>query len=130
MAQDNVDVIESAWKAFRKGDIETVLTYFAESAEIVAPESLPWGGTYEGPEGMRTFLARSLEHFTEFKAVPEKVLGADDNHVIVVARNTGRTKAGNRFEQRVVWVYQLRDGAITGAEAYADTVATLEFLGS
>jgi len=130
MAQDNVDVIESAWGAFRKGDIETVLGYFADSAEIVAPASLPWGGTYEGPEGMRTFLARALEHFTDFKAVPEKVLGADDNHVIVVARNTGRTKAGTRVEQQVVWIYRLRDGAITGAEIHADTAATLEALGS
>src|SRR5687768_16367184 len=130
MAQDNVDVIESAWKAFGKGDIETVLTYFGESARIVAPESLPWGGTYEGPEGMRTLLAKALEPFTEFKAVPEKVLGADDNHVIVVARNTGRTKGGTRTEQKVVWIYQLRDGAITLAEVHADTAATLETLGS
>ncbi|HEX6116211.1 MAG TPA: nuclear transport factor 2 family protein [Solirubrobacterales bacterium] len=129
MAQDNVDVIESAWKAFGKGDIEAVLSYFAESAEIVAPGSLPWGGSYEGPEGMRTLLARALEDFTEFKAVPEKVLGADDNHVIVVARNTGRTKGGERTEQKVVWIYQLRDGSITGAEIFADTAATLEALG-
>ena len=130
MAQDNVDVIESAWKAFGKGDIESVLSHFAESARISAPESLPWGGDYEGPEGMRTFLAKALEHFTEFKAVPEKVLGADDNHVIVVARNSGRAKSGNRIDQQVAWVYQLRDGAITGAELFVDTATTLEAIGS
>ena len=129
MAQDNVDVIESAYSAFRKGDIEAVLQYFAESAEIVVPESLPWGGNYEGPEGMRTFIAKSLDHFTEFKAVPEKVLGADDNHVIVVARNSGRTKSGNRVEQTVVWVYQLREGAITSARVFSDTAAILEAIG-
>ena len=129
MAQDNVDVIESAWKAFRKGDIEAVLGFYADSASIVAPESLPWGGGHEGPEGMRTLLAKALEHFTEFKSVPEKVLGADDNHVIVVARNTGRTKAGNRIDHLVVWVYQLRDGAITYAEMFGDTAAVLEALG-
>ncbi|MGI8460536.1 MAG: nuclear transport factor 2 family protein [Solirubrobacterales bacterium] len=129
MAHDNVDVIEQAYKAFGKGDLETVLEYFADSARIVAPPSLPWGGTYEGPEGMRTFLARALDHYTEFKAVPQKVLGADDNHVIVIARNTAKTKSGNRTEQDVVWIYQLRDGAITGAEVFADTAATIESLG-
>jgi ketosteroid isomerase-like protein len=128
MAQDNVDVIESAWKAFRKGDIERVLGYYAESAKVAGPESLPWGGTYEGPEGMRTFLARALEYYTEFKSVPEKVLGADDNHAIVVARNTGRTKAGARIDHEVVWIYQLRDGAITYAEVFGDTAAVLEAL--
>ncbi len=130
MAQDNVDVIESAWKAFRKGDIERVLDYYADSAKVAGPESLPWGGTYEGPEGMRTFLAKALEYYTEFKSVPEKVLGADDNHVIVVARNTGRTKAGTRIDHEVVWIYQLRDGAITYAEVFGDTAAVLEALES
>ncbi len=128
MAQDNVDVIESAYSAFGKGDIETVLGYFADAAEIVAPETLPFGGTYEGPEGMRTFLAKALEHFADFKSIPEKVLGADDNHVIVVVRNTGKTKAGNRTEQRAAWIYQLRDGAITSAHLFTDTAATLEAL--
>ena len=128
MAQDNVDVIESAYSAFGKGDIEAVLDFFSESAQIVAPDSLPWGGIYEGPEGMRTFLARSLDNYTEFKTVPEKVLGADDNHVIVVARLSGRTKAGNRVDQPVTWVYQLRDGAITSAQAFTDTATILEAL--
>lgn len=129
MAQDNVDVIESAYSAFRKGDIETVLGYFADSAEIVAPESLPFGGTYEGPEGMRTFLARALENFTDFKTTPEKVLGADDNHVIVVARNAGKTKKGARHEEQVAWIYQLRDGRVTSAQLFADTAALREAIG-
>lgn len=129
MAQDNVDVIESAYAAFGRGDLERVLSFFSESAEIVAPESVPWGGEYEGPEGMRTFLAKLLEHFTEFKTTPTKVLGADDNHVVVIARNTGRTKSGNRIENDVVWVYQLREGAVTSAHAFGDTAAVLEALG-
>ena len=129
MAQDNVDVIESAYSAFAKGDIEAVLEFFSESAQITAPESLPWGGSYEGPEGMRTFLAKVLEHFTEFKSTPEKVLGADDNHVIVVARNSGKTKAGNRVDEPIAWIYQLREGAITSAQVFADTATIREALG-
>ncbi len=129
MAQDNVDVIESAYKAFGKGDIEAVLDFFADSAEISAPASLPWGGTFEGPEGMRTLLAKLLDHFTDFKSVPEKVLGADDNHVIVVARNTGKTKSGNRIDEPVVWIYQLREGAVTGAWVFIDSAAILDAIG-
>jgi ketosteroid isomerase-like protein len=129
VAQDNVDVIESAYAAFAKGDLEAVLEYFSDSAEIVAPESVPWGGEYEGPEGMRTFLAKLLEHFTDFKSTPTKVLGADDNHVIVVARTSGKTKSGQRIEDEVVWIYQLRDGSVTSAHAFSDTAALLEALG-
>ncbi len=129
MAQDNVDVIESAFAAFRKGDIEALIGFFAESARIVVPDSVPWGGTYEGPEGMRTMLAKFLEHFREFKSTPEKVLGADDNHVVVVARDSGRTKSANRVEVMVTWLFQLRDGQIVSADVFVDTAVLREALG-
>ena len=38
-----------------------------------------------GPEGFQDFLRGLLKHYKEFKATPEKVLGADDDHVIVTA---------------------------------------------
>ena len=129
MAQDNVDVIESAYAAFRKGDIEAVIEVFSESAEIIAPASVPWGGEYEGPEGMRTLIAKLFEHFADYKMTPQKVLGADDNHVIVIARTSGRTKSGTRYEGESVWIYQLREGAVTSAHAFADTAEVLEALG-
>ena len=58
MAQDNVDVVQGAWDAFARGDIEAVLDTIAPSAETRVPETLPWGGTYAGPDGFGDFLAR------------------------------------------------------------------------
>src|ERR671924_1389600 len=109
MAQDNVDVIQAAWDAFGRGDIDAVLQSIAPSAETKLPDSLPWGGTYEGPDGFRDFLARLGESFVEFSATPDKVLGADDDHVVVLATTWGRTKRGAEVRGSTVWVYQLRD---------------------
>ena len=121
MAQDNVDVVQSAWDAFGRGDIEAVLDAFAPAAETRVPESLPWGGTYAGPDGFRDFLAKLDESFEQFSATPEKVLGADDNHVVVLAKTKGRTRAGGTIEASAVWIYQLRDGKIADAETFGDT---------
>jgi ketosteroid isomerase-like protein len=129
MAQDNVDVIEGAYEAFGRGDLDAVEEAIDEQAEFVTPESVPWGGTYRGPDGFRDFVGSLLEHFQEFKSVPEKVLGADDDHVVVVVRNSGRTRGGTAFEGRAVWLYQLRNGKIRSAEAFADTADVLEALG-
>jgi uncharacterized protein len=129
MAQDNVDVIQSAWDAFGRGDIDEAVSVADPAGEIVTPESLPWGGTFQGPEGFKEMLGTLLSNFEQFKAVPEKVLGADDNHVVVLAKLTGRTKAGNPLEGRAVWVYQLRDGKVIRAEAFTDTHKVLEALG-
>ena len=129
MAQDNVDVVQGAWDAFGRGDIDAVLEAIAPSAETRVPESLPWGGTYAGPDGFRDFLARLNDSFEVFSATPQKVLGADDNHVVVLAKTKGRTKAGATIEGKTIWIYQLRDGRIADAESFGDTAQLLEALG-
>jgi uncharacterized protein len=129
MAQDNVDVVQGSWDAFSRGDVDAVLETIAPSAETRVPETLPWGGTYAGPEGFRDFLAKLDESFEQFSATPEKVLGADDNHVIVLARIKGRAKGGASVEGKTIWIYQLRDGKIADAESFGDTAQVLEALG-
>ena len=129
MAQDNVDVVQGAWDAFGRGDIDAVLETIAPSAETRLPESLPWGGTYAGPDGFRDFLTKLGDSWDQFSATPQKVLGADDNHVVVLAKTKGRTRAGGTVEASAVWIYQLRDGKIADAETFGDTARLLEALG-
>ena len=99
MAQDNVDVVQGAWDAFGRGDIEAVLDAIAAGGRDAVPETLPWGGTYAGPDGFRDFIARLNDNFEQFKATPDKVLGADDNHVIVPSKVKGRTKGGDHARE-------------------------------
>ena len=129
MAQDNVGVIEAAWEAFGKGDLDKAVEVAAPEGEITAPDSLPWGGTYVGPDGFRDLLGQIFGRFDQFSAKPEKVLSADDDHVFVVASISGRVKGGKDLRTRVVWAYQLRDGKVIRAEAFPDTAAILEALG-
>jgi ketosteroid isomerase-like protein len=129
MAQDNVDVVQGVWDAFGRGDIDAVLEAISPSAEARVPESLPWGGTYAGQEGFRDLLARLDESFDQFSATPQKVLGADDNHVVVLAKTKGRLKGGSAIEGTTIWIYQLRDGKIADAESFGDTARVLEALG-
>jgi uncharacterized protein len=129
MAQDNVDVIQSAWDAFGRGDIDKATSVADPSAEFVAPESLPWGGTYHGPEGFRELLANIVSNFDKFEAKPEKVLGADDDHVVVVVRLVARTKSGQDVEGEAVWLYKMRNGQVVRGDAFTDTAKMREALG-
>jgi uncharacterized protein len=126
--RDNVEMIESLWDAFARGDIEKVAAGVADEGEIVFPESVPWGGTYRGPEGAREVFERLGSYFKDFKAKPEMVLGADDDHVAVVVNATGRGKGG-KLDMRVVWLYRVRDGKVVRGEAFPDTAAALEAIG-
>ena len=128
MAQDNVDVIQGAWDAFAKGDLDGATAIVAPEGEINVPSTLPFGGTFLGPEGMRDYVTGLTSYFRDFKATPEKVLGADDDHVIVTARIRGRSKSGTPVEYSSVWVYKLRGGQVASAESYVDTAQVLKAL--
>jgi hypothetical protein len=42
----NADVVKAAWEAFAQSDLDRAAAELDESAEIVLPDSLPWGGTH------------------------------------------------------------------------------------
>jgi uncharacterized protein len=126
--RDNVELIESLWDAFGRDDLNALAAAVDDGAEIVFPDSVPWGGTYQGGEGFVSALREIRSNFSEFKAKPEMILGADDDHVVVVANITGRGRSG-RLEGRVVWVYRLRGGKVVRAEAFPDTAKVLEAIG-
>jgi ketosteroid isomerase-like protein len=126
--RDNVEMIESLWDAFGRGDLDKVTAGLAETGEVVFPENLPWGGVHVGPEGFRAALDQIFSRYGDFKVKPEMVLGADDDHVIVVASVQVRGKGG-KIDGRVAWLYRVRDGKVTRAEAFPDTAAFLEALG-
>jgi|SRR5436190_579740 uncharacterized protein len=126
--RDNVELIESLWEAFSRADFDTLAAAIADDAVIVFPDSVPWGGSHRGPDGFREALSDLTSRLADFKAKPEMILGADDEHVVVVANLTGRGKGG-RLDARVVWLYRLRGGKVIRAEAFPDSARILEAIG-
>jgi ketosteroid isomerase-like protein len=117
MAQDSLDIAKSLYASFRRQDTESVLDLFADDAIVHGPtlstEILPWGGTYNGREGVRQFFkllgeGLDIEQFDilDFIGEREKVVvlgfirgkgrktlkpfGTYFAHIIRVERNNGK----------------------------------------
>ena len=60
MVQDSIDTAKSLYASVRRQDAESVLDLFADNAMLHGPTSstkiLPWGGTYNGKEGVKQFF--------------------------------------------------------------------------
>jgi ketosteroid isomerase-like protein len=122
-------MVRSAWEAFGRGDIDGAVATTSASAEIVLPDSLPWGGTYTGPDGFKEMIGKFLSHFEEVNPVPQEFLEADGDHVVVTVAGAGRTKSGNELAGDSIWLYKIAGGQITRAEFYGDTATAVEALG-
>ena len=124
----NADAVKSGWDAFAKGDLDEAVSTTSDSAEIVIPETLPWGGTYTGPDGFKEMIGKFLSNFEEVNPVPKEFLEADGGHVVVTVSGVGKTKSGNELSGDSIWLYTMDDGEITRAEFYGDTATAVEAL--
>lgn len=48
LATTHLDVIRSAYAAFERGDLATVLAMLEPDVEVYQSSSVPWGGRYRG----------------------------------------------------------------------------------
>lgn len=65
MVHDSIDTAKSLYASVRRQDAESVLDLFADNAMLHGPTSstkiLPWGGTYNGRQGIEQFFKRLAE---------------------------------------------------------------------
>jgi ketosteroid isomerase-like protein len=126
----NADALRARWDDFGRGDLDGAVSSTDENAEIVIPETLPWGGTYTGPDGFKEMIGKFLSNFESVDPKPTAFLEADDGEtVIVTVEGVGRTKAGNDLSGRSVWLYTMRDGKLIRAEFFGDTAQAVEAIG-
>jgi ketosteroid isomerase-like protein len=124
----NADTVRSGWDAFTEGDLDAAVATTGEQAEIVIPETLPWGGTYTGPHGFKEMIGKFLSNFDEVRPEPQEFLEADGGHVVVTVKGVGTTKSGNELSGDSIWLYKVDDGKIEHAEFYGDTATAVKAL--
>jgi ketosteroid isomerase-like protein len=126
---ENADAVKARWDDFGKGDVDAAVSTTDENAEIVIPETLPWGGTYRGPDGFKEMIQKFLSEFESVSPKPIAFLEADDGEtVVVVVEGVGKTKSGNELRGRSVWLYKVRGETLMGAEFFGDTAQARDAL--
>src|SRR5215211_5758403 len=95
----NADVIRQAWEAFGQQDLDGATADMDGDAEVIVPESLPWGGTYRGPDGFKEMVGQFLSQFEDFRPDIEGVFEAENDLVSrltpgAAARRGRRCRAG------------------------------------
>jgi len=124
----NADTVKDGWDAFARGDMDAATATTSDSAEIVVPESLPWGGTYTGPDGFKEMIGKFMSNFESVSPAPQEFIEAEGGRVIVTVSGTGTTKSGNELGGDSIWLYKVDDGEISHAEFYGDTATAVEAL--
>ena len=127
----NVEVVKAAHDAFLEGNLDGVLETLDEQITWTVPESLPYGGVFDGHQEVATFFASLSEYYEELELHPTLLMeGAD--LVMDIGTMKGRGKlAGEEaaFEVRYCLVWRMRHGKAIEMEEFSDTAGLLRAIG-
>jgi ketosteroid isomerase-like protein len=127
MGHENIDTIRRVYEAMKARDADVMEKLFADDISVWQSPELPWGGEYEGHDGVFTFFLTLVEHI-ESQVTTESLFAAGD-HVVQTGRTRGTVRAnGASFDIPEVHVWELRDGKVVRYQSYIDTPAMLEAL--
>lgn len=123
-AEENVAVMQRAYDAFNKGDIEALNEAFDESCVWHAPGRTSIAGDYEGRDATFAYLG-GLGEKTDgtFRANLRQLVAGEEGLVVGVQRSNAE-RDGNSLDVANCIVFQLEDGRITEVWEHFDDLYT------
>jgi uncharacterized protein len=123
----NVEIIRELYRAFEAEGLDRILGLCDPNCVVTQDHALPWGGRYEGLDGVATF-GLALGGRIDSVITADAMFEAGDR-VIQCGRSRGTVLAtGAEFDMPEVHVWTLCDGKVTAAEFYIDSHAMLDVL--
>ena len=123
----DVDVVTKIYEAMAARDYDTLFQLIDESAVLTQDDRLPWGGRYEGHEGVAEFAAAltgSIESNVDIDAIYEA-----DGEVIEMGHTKGTVVGtGTPFDIPEVHRWTIKDGKAIRAHFAIDTAGMLAAL--
>jgi len=120
--QDNLQLVESIFEAFGRGDIPFILDQLTDDVRFVAhlEAAVPWSGDYAGKTNVVDFF-QALGGAVEVTAHPVNELVAHGDTVVAMGDVSFRTRGtGKPGESSWVYVWKLRDGQVCGYDQFND----------
>ena len=129
METEALRVVQTIYEAGARGDINTALAQYHPDCAVHEPDSLPFGGLWQGPAGIGQVLGVAFQVFDRFEPRPQTFI-ADGERVAVLVDLTVRVRStGQELTMPLLELYTVRDGQVVEFRPfYWDTARVLAAL--
>jgi len=127
MSEDNVEFVRQGFAALGGGDVDALMPLIHPDFELTTPPALAAEpDTYRGPEGLRRYFDSFYEAMDRVTFEPEDLIPVGERVVVPsTLRTRGRT-TGIETTQRVVQIWDVKDGKAFRVEVCATLEEAME----
>jgi ketosteroid isomerase-like protein len=128
MPEFEIQALRRIYDALSRWDVAEFAADVTHDFELNLPETVPWGGTRHGRDGVEAFATIFQDHVEGQWADPDDFLEAGEL-IVVLGRLRGRGRAtGEEFEVYFAHVWTLSDGVPSRCRSYFDTAPIMTTL--
>jgi uncharacterized protein len=122
----NTKVVQDAYAAFGRGDVQALLGYFDENIHWKpvhgTARHVPTAGERRGKAAVGEFFKIVSEQVDFLRFEPQEFVAQGDK-VIAIGHYVARVPTGRGFESDFVMVFTLRDGKVVQFQEFSDSAA-------
>jgi ketosteroid isomerase-like protein len=98
MSRENVEIVEKAWEAWNRGDLQAVLSFYDPQAEVdfSQVEGRPGSSLLRGVSEFERFLTDWRTTWDSHRVTTDTLLDAGGDRVIALVREYGRGRGSGR----------------------------------
>ena len=122
----NTKIVQDAYAAFGRGDIQTLLTYVSD--DVVwkgvygAAPHVPTSGERRGKAAVAEFFSQVAANVMFSTFEPKEFVAAGDK-VVALGHYAASTPINRSFESDFVMVFTVKNGKITGFQEFCNSAA-------
>jgi uncharacterized protein len=130
MSQENVEIVQQAYRAINDGDVEAGLKLAASDIEIEVSGLFLDQGTFRGPEGLRAYTENLRKVWGDsLRSHPEEFIEHEDRVVVMTRTSATGQTSGATIDALLAHVWTIRGGKIVRFETFASRDEALEAAG-
>jgi len=111
MSKQNVATVKKFYEHLAQNEFNLAFELLDPDFQLIQAESLPYGGTYRGKEGVEAFFQKLFAYFERFGSEDVSYF-SEGNTVITTSVAVRRTRTGKDFRMPLVQVYHLKAGKL------------------
>lgn len=116
-------LVASIYNRLADGDIDGVVACLDENVHWTEAEGFPTGGTYRGPEEVRSGVFGPIgEIWADFTCTPTQILACGDQVVSLGIYSGTCIESGNPMEVPFCHIWTVRDGEVSAFQQFTDTL--------